>query len=304
MLKKVSVILLLAVLFSFSWASPVIAEEEEGEDDQQIEEVENEEEGQVLVSPAVVTATALERDSLSFSANIENETDRNYRYYPLVVEIDEEGRKFADEASGLADWVEIDRRRQELGSQESEDLRFRVEVSRDTDPGSYYGAIILAEGSTREDALENALERNFPEILVNIEVDENLIERAQILRFENENSFLPPADFNLKIENIGNVDVAPTGIISIYDQRGKEVETLEVNPDREPIESEVTEVFENDWDEGLGRYKAVLRLDYGEKTQRELLDIIFFWIIPWQVMAIFALGAFAFVVLIWLILNT
>jgi len=313
---KIISILLLALMPLFGMTGDLLAQEEvveetvEQEDDFDEEIDEDVLEERIMVSPAVFDEIGKERDTFSFDATIKNNTDSGIRFYPLVVDIrPDQGRLDFDEddldsEESLASWIRVDRQRKSLGAGEEKDISVSIEIERGAVPDQYHAAIVFALGSTRPDAKENALELVQPEILINLEVREHLVERAQIKGFKNLNTVLPPAELALEIENIGNTGVRPTGVIAIYDQGGREVKTMEINPEGGEIPEEEVETFINEWDEGFGRYKAVLMTEYGRETDRELWDVIFFWVIPWQFLLIFILGGVAFIVLLWLVTKT
>lgn len=285
--------------------------DENQEEDGQEEEADTEEEPEedepemVTTSPAIIDTVLGRRNSDTFTITVKNNTDSGIRFYPLVYDITpDRGRVISGEIEGensLSSWVEVDRSRRELSAGEEKEISVTISVDRSAEAGRYHGMVVFSVGSTRPDAEEKARELIQPEVLINLEVDARLVERGQVLSFTNQNTLLPPASLELEVENIGNTDITPTGIIAIYDQRGKEVDTLELNEDRESLGEEEIKTFVNEWGEGFGRYKAVLMSEYGRETERELWDVLFFWVIPWQVLVIFGLGAIAFVALIWLV---
>ncbi len=298
---KVKIIILLLAFFllpvgAFSEPDPEVGEPEE------VEETEEVEEGAISVYPAVVEEVLDKRTSNTFTVTVKNETDSSIRFYPLVYDIfPDEGRvDETDREQALSSWIEVDRSRRSLGSGEEKEISITINVDGNAEAGRYSGVVAFSLGSTRPDAAENAETLVQPEVLINLEVLDRIVERAQVLSFNNSNRVLPPASLDLKVENIGNTEVIPTGIIAIYDQRGREIDTLNLNEDRKAIEDGETEIFTGKWGEGFGRYKAVLMAEYGRETERELLDVIFFWVIPWQILVIFGLGIVAFIVLLWL----
>jgi hypothetical protein len=57
---------------------------------------------------------------------------------------------------------------------------------------------------------------------------------------------------------------------------------LEVNKGGQKIAPDESSEFNQEWQAGnrIGRFKATLALDYGDKESRNLQDTVFFWIFP------------------------
>jgi hypothetical protein len=120
-----------------------------------------------------------------------------------------------------------------------------------------------------------------PQVNINFEVVEDILEKAQIKAFKPEkNIFLkPPINLMLEVENIGNREIAPEGRILIYNRRGEEVDEIRI--DKNSIEAGKTISLNKEWNNGnMGKYKAKIMLDYGTVVKRDLNDSLFFWIFP------------------------
>ena len=239
--------------------------------------------GEVSVSPSVIDRSLQLRDDLSLQITVENNEDSNFRFYPILANIDsEEGIDF--NSKGLIDWVEIDRGRFEIESGEEKIIDFSVSIPGDVEPGTYYGKLFLSQGSTPADAEDAAKEGGQPEAIIRLEVKEGIIENAQLNDFgpENDINLTSPIDFSSEIENIGNREIKPSGEVLIYNERtGREVKVMPFNEGEDVIEAESSQVIKNSWDDsGFGRYSAVLRAEYGEETTRDLQSTVYFWILP------------------------
>ena len=133
-----------------------------------------------------------------------------------------------------------------------------------------------------------------------------------------------PAAFRVRLQNTGNVHVAPRGNIFIT-KGGKDITTLEVNPYKGNILPDSARIFEESWSDGFPVYQeklengnAVLdesgqqvtelswnwkdasKLRWGKYTAKLLLtyddgqrDVpiegeVSFWVWPWRLMAVSA----------------
>ena len=269
----------------------------------------NEGEAQIHVHPAVISETARVRDGFDFTVTLRNETQIRLRFYPLVIDISEEdGRVFSqkedmEKSSSLASWIEISRSRIELSPGEEIKIPLTLRVDSKAEPGSYHAAVIFAQGSTLDDAERNALRFNYPEILVSINVERNIVERLQLINFyhEKDSFFTSSIDFFLSMENIGNTGVKPKGLLVIYKSRqGKELESLIVNEEGIFIEPDSQEVFKKNWQSkgSFGHHKAVLMMEYGDETKRDVYDTIYFWVVPEWFLFVFGTAALFLIILV------
>ncbi len=253
---------------------------------------------EVEVSPRIIDQKAKPREVFDFTINIQNNTDSSVWLYPIVNDI---SKKESVRGGSLAEWVVIPRGRIELAPGEEKEISLSIDVNLNAKPGKYYGTVIFSRGSTRPEAEANALKTNQPEVLLSLEVEEHIVERAQLVRFLPErNLFLTfPIGFVGEIENIGNREIKPTGFIHIYDRKGEEIASL--NLGNLTINPNSKESFSLDWktDKGFGRFKAIFSAEYGDQTRRELVDTVYFWILPWYFLIVF----FFFLIIICLLLT-
>jgi hypothetical protein len=245
-----------------------------------------------------------------------NNTGSKVDLYPIVNDISiKEGRQefldpsLMDKSTSLARWIQISRGVIELWPGESKEIPFSIHVNRYAKPGKYYAVITFSQGSTRVEAEAKALKLNQPQVLLNIEVEEHIIEKAQIQKFQTEKKiFLNfPVKFLLEIENIGNREIRPEGYIHIYNKRGEEVGSININQAQiAAIAPAATGFFTNIWqpERGFSQYKAVLAAEYGNKEKRDLQDTIYFWVLPWQFLIFFGGGLLILIIIsLWLILK-
>lgn len=270
--------------------------------------------GGIVVSPVIIEQKAEARDILEFSLKITNNTYSKVDLYPIVNDISiKEGRQefldpsLMDKSTSLARWVKISRGVIELWPGEEKEIPFEIQVNLSAKPGKYYTTITFAQGSNRPEAEERALKLNQPQVMLNIEVEEHIIEKAQILKFQTDKNFFLkfPVKFLLEIENIGNREIKPEGSINIYDRKGQEIASVDINQTQAGIASATKNLFENIWQtkKGFGRYKAVLRAEYGDKEKRDLQDTIYFWVLPWQTLIFLGGGLLVLIIVLFLVIS-
>ena len=119
---------------------------------------------------------------------------------------------------------------------------------------------------------------------------------------------MPPANFIVNLNNFGNQSIVPKGNIYIYNKRGEEIVSLDVNPEAESVAADALWEKSVRWEDtvGFGKFKARLELEYGVKDKRDLQDTVFFWIFPWKLLLAFFIGTFIFLVLMvtWIFKKT
>ncbi|OGF24930.1 hypothetical protein A2303_06485 [Candidatus Falkowbacteria bacterium RIFOXYB2_FULL_47_14] len=266
----------------------------------------------VLVMPQVIDEQAKARDILEYTVKIKNNGSGQADLYALVSDIVEgEPPNFLesgrlDNATSLAKWVRIKRGAIQIPSGGEAEIPLTVEVNLAARPGRYHAIIVFSQGNNTTIARENYLNTNQPRLALNIEVTEDIIEKAQLTKFEaNRNVYLKlPAAFTVYLSNLGNRDITPRGSILIYNRKGEEVAELPVNETGATIAPNGSGQYESVWDvqKGFGKYKARIEIEYGEKDRRDLSDTVFFWILPLPLLLIIAGGLFLSAVVLTVIL--
>ena len=252
---------------------------------------------ELSVAPAVIDEKAKARDILKESITITNTTNRKLNLYPSVNDVDSltgeedfvSAQSAEDRAASLANWIELSRGVVELSPGEEKTIPFVIRVNLNALAGTYHAQITLAEGSTRSDA-----EKRDPlaTLMVNLEVQADIKEVLQLNKFVTDNVFFSGDDvlFNYQLENLGNQDLEPTGEIRIYDRKGREVTSLDINGKGQLVAPEEISQMASVWSavNGFGKYKAFLTIDYGNTQTASVQDTIYFWIVPWkQLLALF-----------------
>ncbi len=254
-------------------------------------------ENNIVITPTIFDRKAEVRDLLEFSVKIENKGSSKVSLYPLVNDVlVEEGKQeafnpyTADKQTSLAKWTGISRGKIELFPGEEIEIPFTVQVYSEALPGKYHATITFSPGSSGIEAQENASKFNQSQIMLNIEVIEHIVEKAQIKKFKADKSFFLsfPISFSLEVENIGNREIKPEGFIYIYNRNGEEVGFTPINQASASVASGQSGLFNIDWlaEKGLGQYKAMITVEYGDQTRKDFQDTVYFWILPWKFLTI------------------
>jgi hypothetical protein len=245
----------------------------------------------VIISPTIIDAKVSARDILERVIKIKNTKSYMVELYPFVNDVSQaEGKlefidpSFLDEATSSARWLEISRGVISLMPDQEIAVPLKINVSLRALPGKYYSVITFAEGGNRPLAEEAINNSNQPQLMVNLEVQEHIVEKAESVLFKTETNFnfSNPVNFSLDIKNIGNKELIPKGAIVIYDRNDNEVNTLDFNNELTAIAANEIKNWHFAWDGGsrFGKFKAKLEIEYGNNSQRDLQDSIYFWILP------------------------
>lgn len=261
----------------------------------------------VQVSPGVIDEKAKPRDIIKESLTLQNTSDRPLKLFPSVEDVNPENgdQNFgyagnADARSdSLANWIELSRGMIELAPGETRTVPFVIRVNMNAVPGSYHVQINFTNGGTRDET-ENKNPDGYAS--VNVEVLSDAKEDLQLVKFSTDRLAFSGDDvlFNYQLQNIGNQDLQPTGDIRIYDRRGQEVATIDVNKDGKLVSPDQTAQLASAWSavNGFGQFKALITVNYGKSQTASVQDTIFFWIVPWkQILGIFVGTLIALVVL-------
>lgn len=260
---------------------------------------------QLTTTPVVIDDKAKARDILQEKVTITNATDHKLEIYPSVNNVaPKDGAQQFTPAQGadqlsdsLANWIELSRGVIALSPGETREVPFIIHVNFNAVPSMYHAEISFFEGTTRAEAeAAGALST----VTVNLEVQQDVKEILQLDKFATGKFFLAGDDvrFDYQLENIGNQELQPHGEIRIYDRKGAEVASVDVNKDGKAVSPEQMSQLASVWTaaQGLGQYKALLTVYYGKNQTASVQDTVFFWIIPWkQLLMLFVAGLIAII---------
>jgi hypothetical protein len=267
------------------------------------------------ISPPILEIEVEPGNTYSDYIKVENLNEfESVTLYPQVVSFvakgDEGGQEFIEDSEettsySLAQWMNISTDTLEIEPLERVVLPFTINIPLDAEPGGRYGAVLLGNQPTTAEDLANSVAlgaKSGTIILARIAGD--ITESAKINTFSINKDFYnyPPVDFEVVVENTGNVHVKPLGTIEISNIFGKVVDEVTVNEGLGNVLPDSTRKFSSTWDrEGftLGRYKAALNLKYGDQTESYMTDMLTFWVVPVKEVAI---GLAVLVIIILLII--
>lgn len=201
-------------------------------------------------------------------------------------------------------------------------VKMTINVPNDAALG-YYLAVTFSRASQQSDS-KAATYKGAVATLVLLDVDSaNAKRQIQLVSFESTHGLYEylPATFNIKVRNEGNIFLSPSGNIFIS-QRGKTVDTLNVNEAGGSVLPKSNRVFVVKWNNGfpvfedkivngkpvpgkhgleqslkwdgknigkfrIGRYNAKLLMVYDNGKQDVPIEATLnFWVIPWKILLV------------------
>ncbi len=169
-----------------------------------------------------------------------------------------------------------------------------IKINPNTPPGLYHAYVGFASGSNRDIAEATILSGQGTGVVLRIQVGGKQEEFLRLVSFATDPfSYIDnKGQFTYVLENTGDVPLSPKGDVIIYDSRGRELTTVELNKD----ESEVINPGERiEYQQELpylgrlGKNKAYLSIEYGKVNRASLYDTNFYYSIPWFYLIIIVL---------------
>lgn len=238
--------------------------------------------------------------------NVLNESRMLYGEARDFVADGESGKPLFTDTNLFSSWIDITSSGIEFGPREEKSISFRVTIPKEAGPGGYYAAVLFSTkpGKANIDSEEKGAAMTTSQqvgCLLLFRVKGEIFEEATIREFTTDKGLYSTpfkVDFDIRIENTGNVHVRPLGSINITNMFGKEVEKITFNEPGSNILPSSIRSFENDWSGkfGFGKYKASLGLIYGTAVSQggqgnqSSVSEVEFWIIPWKIVTPLILG--------------
>lgn len=263
------------------------------------------------VSPLVIDLNVEKRELLTKTITLTNSGTRQVRIYPTVNEIalDEDGtiKTFqspveVDRTNTVTSWIEITRGRITLKPGETREIPLTVRVHPNVEAGEYHAFIGFPAASNKEEAMKRSMGGGAPGTVVRIAVDQERTEYLKLEGFGVDRFVVDPekGTVNYSVLNTGEAPVMPRGEIIFYNTRGTEVATLPINPDGETVAEGDILALRSTLPSTLtiGKHKALLTLEYGERQTAALHDTAFFYMMPLKYMLMIFAAVLAFAILL------
>jgi len=265
----------------------------------------------VRISPALIEESLDPGITREYTFEVENLDDAEKTYFLFTRNISGVGDGGAPifardelERTGfeLADWITMETNQIVVPARGSQAISFTMDVPADASPGSHFGGVFVSAEPPKLEKSGAAVGFQVANI-ISIRVSGEAVEQANIRQFST-GKFLYGAqdiDFNVRIENDGNVLVRPMGPLEIKNSLGKNVGTVMFNENQAGVFPGAAREFDLQWigdSVGFGRYEAILSAGYGaDGAKKTMSSTVTFWVLPINIIGP-ALGVLAFILLV------
>lgn len=269
----------------------------------------------LTVRPFLIDETLEPRDIRYHEISLQNNTGRLLTLYATVNEItvDTEGAiseyiepSMSDRTNTITSWLDITRGRISLQPGEATTTSLKIHVNPLAQAGEYHAFIGFYHTNKRHLAEEAAMRGEVEGIPVKVAVAENKNVALTLEQFGVSRFIISESDSKIRLllENKGETPVVPTGEVIFYDNTGSEIASVGANPNTIAIDpdSEAELAVDIPFYGGVGRYKANVQLQYGPENST-IFDTTQFFIVPWHLLLIGALGILLFSLLVTYLLK-
>lgn len=242
---KLFVVLILALFLAITFASPLLAQTNEGLN--------------LTVSPPVIELNAKPGDTIKERFRV-----RNNQNSPVDLGIDVK-KLSSDSTSGepvpaeptkddeFVSWLTLDPASVTVQPKEWQDVNFTLKIPENAAYGYYY--VLRIHPIQKENVKGSGASvqgQVLVVVLLNV-VKEGAKAKAELVSFTPSVfvSEYVPVTFTAKISNTGNVHVKPAGNIFIRSFHQKDVAILDINSGRQTVLPDGTRTFTSTWDDGF-----------------------------------------------------
>lgn len=245
------------------------------------------------VAPLVINLDVEPRDVIVRDITLTNTGTQPVTIFPTVnnISVNEGGqitefvsRVESDATASLAAWTEVRRSGELLKKGESITIPVTFRIHPSPQPGVYNAFIGFGYGRTVDDAKKMVDEGRAPGVVVTVTYEKTSRQILKLGNFLVERLITSNNNEGVTytMNNPGDEPLAPSGDIIFYNNRGKEVGAVAVNPDQEVIAPGESRTYSTavPTDGLLGKYKAFLSIEYGNSQIATVHDTAFFYIFP------------------------
>lgn len=262
---------------------------------------------EVLINPPLIDVEVAPRDVITKEVTLKNETDHKLEVYATVNEIavDQDGsvKEFVspvmtDQTNTITSWIEVTRGQIEIEPKGTVVIPVTLRVHPYAKPGIYHAFVGFVPGPNRPFAESTAIKGDANGVIVKAVMQEKKNELLRITSFLVDRFVFLHShrDITLEVENNGDSASVAKGEIIFYNSRGEEVASAKVNDEGATISPKERKTFtvEIPFADKIGRFKANVKLDYGDNKKSSVFDTTQFFMLPTAVL----IGAGAGIILL------
>jgi hypothetical protein len=273
----------------------------------------------LTISPPVKEMVGDPGETVNGMVKVYNETDQDITVYSSLSDFSAKEGEGGEpqlietkdnDVKSLSSWIDVSKGPFEIKPLDWQNVVFQVKIPKDAEPGGHYAAIFF--GPDAPNAQEGAVSLNYRAgSLVLLKVSGEVKEEGRVkeftTRFKKKFFSHIPVNFELRVENKGNVHFKPTGAVEILNIFGGKITEISIikNSAGGNVLPKSTRKYDITWGETeeknipqgfwniaryqwknfyIGQYKAMAIISM-PKGQLENVSTSF-WIIPWQLIII------------------
>ncbi len=245
----------------------------------------------LAISPPVFELSANPGDELTHTIRVDNLTSQAL---PLEVTrkdfiaMGEEGQAaLTDKPTqySLSSWIHPDTGKFLLAPHASKTVKFTIKVPETAEPGGHFGSVVFKTAPKKNGATSGLAIGQEIGALVLLRVAGDVEESGRIVSFRPKSSLAEtaPVTFETRFENTGNVQVKPSGTVTVADIFGRKIGDAHLES-RTVLPGSVRKIT-TEWNDGNlwpGWYTATVSLGYGSKGQLVTASTSFF-VFPYKI---------------------
>ena len=251
----------------------------------------------VSINRATIEAPADPGDVMQESFEVTNLSDTEQTYYIFARDIvgvrDGNAPEFAREGQEktgfeLSEWIDLPGEPLVVPPGGKETVSFTINVPDNATPGSHFGGVFVSVEPPKFREIGASVGYDVASI-VSIKISGDAIISAQIREFSTEKIIhgSTAVQFNVRVQNTGNVLVRPVGPLEVFNMFGRRVHQETFNETSGGVFPGTIRDFKENWSDenpGFGRYQAVLSLVYeADGGNRTIDSTVSFWILPMKI---------------------
>lgn len=226
----------------------------------------------LILSPSIIEAEAGPSGVVSSFVELKNDSPVLKTFYPTIQKFVPRGENGQQnflpltDVSGLPSWIYVLPSSVKVAPGAIVRVPFEIRVPTYAEPGGYYAALFWSDQAPddRSDGQSSIASRigTLLFFMVNGSVDRTVrLERFSAASVFS--SYRLPVRFSLRLQNQGNVHVAPVGFVKVTNLFGKTVARLSINPDAMRLLPHQDRTLSVDWSPAskrsvFGWYRAEL----------------------------------------------
>lgn len=246
----------------------------------------------LAVSPAIIEEVLTPGKPTNFTLHVHNTTNFPLPIKTFVRNLTPNSPTMTQAGSERLDaslWFIVDEPDFILQPNQVRTVKGSIQTPADAIPGGHY-ATIYFQPLVPEEALSPSMAfvNARVGVLAFLIVKGDIEQKAALKNTLQTTGLIQsgPATFRFAVQNTGNVHLMPSGKLTIYDWRNKQVASKEI-PAGFILPNE-TKDYTMTWDNvsGMGTYRAELTLHYGPEQIALPKTTATFWVVPWMKMLI------------------